>query len=1061
MKTFRIAAIITLTFCASLRAEPVFRLTPSDGSPYTTFGWSIAACGDYVIVGAGSNWWATRAYIYHRKTTGWEEQAHVFSSAALTNSGKFGHSVAMGEDYAVVGAPEEYQGAGRAYVFQRTGTNWSLAATFTPPKLVPEPPQLPHFGRAVAAHGDIIAVGAPLGTYELPGSVFLYRRIAGVWQPEAQLSRTNNPGMSLCGSGVAVCGETVAVLGQLINPQPNYLSAYGVLIFQKAAGSWSLVSRMSHSERLELASLALTTNAVILGNPSGTNALGEHTGAAYLFNSPPGGWAELPLRLREDVKFPGAQVPAAFGSSVAVEGDIAVIGSPGLSRAQVFHHGSGDWQSYSTLSVNPSSPYWGQAVALNRGRVFVTAPHEDRDEDGDGAGGAAYIFGALSPTVPHSPTPAHGDVAAPPNSILSWTNGENSASLDLYFNLGGFPTNKVLDNATPVSTYNPGALQPNRPYSWQVICSNAWGETAGPVWRFGTAGARDFAISTTNIPFGSLTTNTVSAPRVVSIANPGPELIILDVFLTNPVFWAQSEAVGPPAQFNDWIQLVIPGGSQRNLLVDFAPTSAAHCEATVTLISQGDPGSEGRTKLLSLSGDGVVPSAGGPTNPSPRNGSTEQLADTDLRWQNGTATAAVDLLFSRSGQTLAYLLSNAAPVTAYALPQLLYDTTYQWQVVCRSAGGNTPGPVWTFTTVRPLLELVSPNGGEEWRVGTTQTIAWKAKNGAKSVQLDLNQLDRNGRQRQISVLATTVPADVGSFAWSIDPHLEPGEGYFIRVRDEWNLAYYDQSDGPFTLTPTIHAVYPNGGEQVRAGAPCNISWLGEGLGGEVRLDILQNGSDYLRFGQVPNTGSFVWNVPCDLDAKRLQARVVSLSDESLNDLSDGTFDVVNLPPDKASNPSPADRAENVSRTPTLTWTNGAGACEVEVWLGLANPPEERVYSGGLTDGFPVTNVLRAEAAHYWRVVSRNRVGATNGPVWRFTTTAAIQSPHLTVPTRNGNHLEFLWTPYQSGMQYRLQSTTNLSVTFSDVAAVRTNRFTHTNGASLPTRFYRVRAEANP
>jgi len=252
-----------------------------------------------------------------------------------------------------------------------------------------------------------------------------------------------------------------------------------------------------------------------------------------------------------------------------------------------------------------------------------------------------------------------------------------------------------------------------------------------------------------------------------------------------------------------------------------------------------------------------------------------------------------------------------------------------------------------------------------------------------------------------------------------------------------------------------------GGEQVRAGAPCNISWLGEELGGEVSVDILQNGSGYERLGTVPNTGSLVWNVPCDLDGTRFQARVAWRYDESLNDLSDGTFDVVNLPPDKASNPTPADRAENVSRTPTLTWTNGAGTCEVEVWLGLANPPDARLYAGGLTNSFPVSHALRAGAAHYWRVVSQNRAGDTNGPVWSFTTMAAVQPPRLTAPARNGNHLEFQWTPHQSGVQYRFQSATNLGVAFSDLAVVQTNRYTHTNGATLPARFYRVRVEPLP
>ena len=1069
----RVLAIIAAALGLSLQAEPVFRLSASDGAYPTVFGDAVAACGDYAIVGAGDGSKATNAYIYHRTAAGWVEEAKLVTSAHATNTGKFGHSVAMGKDYAVVGARGEYQGAGRVYVYQRSGTNWNPVATFIPPKLVPEPPTSPYFGQAVAAHGDLIAVGAPLGTETLPGSVFLYRRIAGAWQFEVQLSTTNGSFMFRCGWDVAVCGDTVAMLGQVV--QSADVTGRGVVIWQKSATMWSPSSYLIHSQRYyaDNARVALTTNSVILGDPGATNASGEVTGAVFLFNAAPQGWGWTPLRLHEDVKFAGARSSEAFGASVAIDGEIAVVGAPGFPRANVLRRNAGVWQSHSSLKVLPwrDLSYFGQAVATSGGRVFVGAPRDT--EYFEDAYGAVYVFGALSPAPAYGPTPAHDwnwaqygvcSPLLPTNSVLAWSNGDPSTSVDLYLNPGESPTNKVLNNVVPVSIYSPEALQPNRLYSWQVVNRNAYGETAGPVWHFGTTGALDFAVSPANVPFGSVATNTGSTPRVVTIENPGPRLIEVDLRLVNPAFWVQLEAEGTPTNFADNFTLILPGGARENLLVVFAPTSATHYEDTVSLVSFvmiSGALPERRTNFVSLSGDGIVPTAGAPSNPNPPNGSMDQSPDTDLRWQNGTATTTMDLLVSRSGQPLAYLLSNTAPAASYALPRLLYDTTYQWQVVCRSGGGNTPGPVWTFKTLHPLLEVASPNGREAWRVGTTRTITWMAKNGADTVQLDLCVLDPNGHLRRVSVLATNLPAGAGNFAWNIDPHLEPGEGYFIRVRDEWDLSCFDQSDGPFALTPTIHLVHPNGGEPVRADAPCNLSWLGEELGGEVRLDILQNGGDYLRFGRAPNTGSFVWNVPCDLAAKGLQARVVWLGDESLNDLSDGTFDVAILPPDQASNPSPADRAENVSRTPTLTWTNGAGTCEVEVWLGLENPPTELGYSGVLTNRFPVTHALRPEAAHFWRVVAHNHAGATNGPVWRFVTMAEIQSPRLAMPTCAGNHLQFQWTPHQSGMQYRLQCTTNLGVAFTDVMVVQTNRCTHTNALAGPRRYYRLRAEPLP
>ncbi len=1082
MKPIHIAAIIVFTLFQSLHAEPVFRLTASDGAYRSVFGTAVSACGDYVIVGAGDETKATNVYIYHRTGAGWEEEAKLLTPAQTTNTGKFGHSVAMGEDYAVVGAPYEYQGAGRVYVYQRSGTNWNPAATFIPPKLVPEPPVLPYFGQAVAAHSDLIAIGAPLGTEALPGSVFLYRRKAGVWQFEDQLSTTNGSMMFRCGWDVA-CGwdaavgmDTVAILAQVV--QSADVTGRGVVIWQKSVSKWSPFAYLIHSQRYyaENARLALTTNAVILGDPGATNASGEVTGAAFLFNAPAQGWGIDQVRLHEDAKFVGVPTSlglSGFGTSVAIDGDVAVVGAPESygytdEYAEVLVRNGGVWQKHADLRWFPwrDASDFGKAVAISSGRVFVGAPR-DAEYFGD-AYGAVYALGSLAPAPAYGPTPAHdwgwaayGECAPvfPTNSTLAWTNGDAATSMDLYLNPGEFPTNKVLDNVPLVTGFDPGPLLPNRLYSWQVVERNAFGDTGGPVWRFGTAGALDFAVSPETIPFGTLITNTVSAPRVVSVQNPGPVSIWIEARVSNAAFWMGMEANGTPTNFDGQLNFYLKAGAESNLAVAFVPASVGHHQDTLRLMSYGAAGGP-RTNFVSLSGDGIAPSAGAPSKPSPSNGAAECNVETDLGWQNGSSTTAVDLLFSKVGQPLAYLLSNAPPVSGYALPRLNYNTTYQWQVVCRGGGGDAPGPVWTFTTGQPYIEVISPNGREVWRAGTSHPIEWVFKDGADSVRIDLYKLDTLGKRVLVSTLASSVPSDAGTFTWNIDSRLEPGEGYFIRVRDGLELNYSDYSDRPFAVTPTIVVTSPNGGEQVRAGAPRAITWMGAGLGGSVNVEIRQDGSGYKRLGRQPNTGSFIWNVPCDLEGRGFQAYVAWTDDDSLNDLSDGTFDVVILRPDVASHPSPANGATNVAFTPALVWTNGEGACTVDLYFGTENPPAELVLSSVATNQYQ-SKKLKPESTLYWRVVSRNATGTAQGPVWSFTTMMELQAPQLLAPRIAGNDLQLEWTPYQSGAQCRVQSTTNLTVPFAELGVVQTNRFTHTNGANLPTRFYRVRAEVNP
>ena len=134
---------------------------------------------------------------------------------------------------------------------------------------------------------------------------------------------------------------------------------------------------------------------------------------------------------------------------------------------------------------------------------------------------------------------------------------------------------------------------------------------------------------------------------------------------------------------------------------------------------------------------------------------------------------------------------------------------------------------------------------------------------------------------------------------------------------------------------------------------------------------------------------------------------------------------------------------------------------MEVWFGVDDPPDDLLYSGDLTNRFAVTHALRTTAAHYWRVVSRNDTGAINGPVWRFTTMAAIQAPHLALPVFHGTHLDLQWTPVQSGVHYHVLCSTNLALGFNELAVVQTNCFTHTNGLQMPMRYYRVIADVDP
>jgi len=150
------------------------------------FGFSLAVSADTVVVGAysedsnatgvngdGGNDLVTSsgaAYVFVRNGTNWTHQAYL--KASNTGPGDFfGFSVAVSGDPVAVGAVEEFSnatgvngnqsdnsapGAGTAYVFLRSGTNWNQQAYLKASNTRGGN----YFGHSVAASGDTVVTGA-------------------------------------------------------------------------------------------------------------------------------------------------------------------------------------------------------------------------------------------------------------------------------------------------------------------------------------------------------------------------------------------------------------------------------------------------------------------------------------------------------------------------------------------------------------------------------------------------------------------------------------------------------------------------------------------------------------------------------------------------------------------------------------------------------------------------------------------------------------------------------------------------------------------------------------
>jgi hypothetical protein len=284
------------------------------------FGCSVSVYGDSIVVGAKNEYSgatgvngdgnnnsansAGAAYVFTRSGTTWSQQAYL--KASNTGIGdSFGSSVSISGETVVVTAPFELSSAkgingdqddnsipqaGAAYVFTRSGANWTQQAYIKASNTEAND----EFGYSVALSGDTLVVGADLedsgatgvngnqadNSAEYSGAAYVFTRSGTTWSQQAYLKASNPGSEDYFGNAVAISGDTIIV--GAYNEDSN---ATGI-------------------------------------NGDGSNNSSSNAGAAYLFIRNGTVWSQ-PLYLKAS----NTGSPDNFGSGVAASGTTIVAGA--------------------------------------------------------------------------------------------------------------------------------------------------------------------------------------------------------------------------------------------------------------------------------------------------------------------------------------------------------------------------------------------------------------------------------------------------------------------------------------------------------------------------------------------------------------------------------------------------------------------------------------------------------------------------------------------------------------------------------------------------------------
>jgi hypothetical protein len=214
------------------------------------------------------------------------------------------------------------------------------------------------FGWSVAAHGGWLAVGAPDASGSGLGKVHVYREDRGAWEHY-----------------------------QALYPTTLRRDCYT----SRVPFSLDLCRELSFGF-----TLSMGEDRLLVGSP-GTyrGALPDRHGGAYLYQYDPllGRWMEEAELGQLATPSPG--VTDSFGWTVAIDGDVAVVGAPDRNLntgcAYVFERTTGGWAQTAFLEGETPGPdhYFGWAVAADGNRIAIS---EVREFDAGYRAGAVYMY---------------------------------------------------------------------------------------------------------------------------------------------------------------------------------------------------------------------------------------------------------------------------------------------------------------------------------------------------------------------------------------------------------------------------------------------------------------------------------------------------------------------------------------------------------------------------------------------------------------------------------------------------------------------------------------------
>lgn len=376
--------------CSVHNIEAFNPVSNEDGQTFDAFGSSVCISGDYAIIGAkddsgnGLSEDGSASILRRNTNTNVWENIAKFTNTNPHNWDKFGSSVSISGDYAIVGTPADdvngFTNNGSATIFKRNVTTgvWQFQTKLTNPNAANHD----NFGVSVSISGDYLIVGANNDSeagFSGNGSATIFKRNTStdIWESQGKLINPNSANNDLFGCSVSISGD-YAIVGAYGDDENGLTDNGSATVFKRniATGVWESQGKLLHAfpgnEDFFGSSVSISGDHVAVGVASDDGGGFVNNGSVLIYkrNTSTGVWLYQAQITKEN--------PANedfFGFSVSISGDYLIVGAnyddegslSNIGSASIYKRYSNTWRLLQIFNdpLKPNEAFFGASVSID------------------------------------------------------------------------------------------------------------------------------------------------------------------------------------------------------------------------------------------------------------------------------------------------------------------------------------------------------------------------------------------------------------------------------------------------------------------------------------------------------------------------------------------------------------------------------------------------------------------------------------------------------------------------------------------------------------------------